>query len=345
MAIELPNLDDRNFDDLIAEAKALIPKHAPDWTDHNPTDPGITLLELFAYICDMLIYRTNRISEANKQAFLQLITGDNSAAIDQAIVELGTEKRAITVDDYVHHAKSVDGVAKVYCHPQKNYLDANHKYDDTYNNSPFVSLIVIQEQAEKNVKRLNFTDLADLPSYRNRVNEDTSPLLEFHYSAHINVIVRKALSGRLLLTTQLVVAPPVYVPLQINLSLRVLEGYREDLVKVAAQEALFWYLHPLLGGNEGVGWLPGQTLYNSQLMAMLDQVEGIDYLTATDGNNIISRTDGKAVLGSTISPNIGLPLNADELPWIQLTLIEIPATSYSAAIRQFQAKAIELAFI
>ena len=46
--MSLPQLDDRSYDDLIAEARALIPAFAPEWTDHNPSDPGIALLELFA---------------------------------------------------------------------------------------------------------------------------------------------------------------------------------------------------------------------------------------------------------------------------------------------------------
>ena len=56
MPIQLPNLDNRQFTDLMEEALALIPTYAPEWTNHNPADPGITLLELFAYLTEMLIY-------------------------------------------------------------------------------------------------------------------------------------------------------------------------------------------------------------------------------------------------------------------------------------------------
>ena len=63
MPIVLPNLDDRTFVDLVEEARTLIPTHAPEWTDHNPSDPGITLVELFAYLAEILMYRLNRISD------------------------------------------------------------------------------------------------------------------------------------------------------------------------------------------------------------------------------------------------------------------------------------------
>jgi hypothetical protein len=43
-----PNLDDRVWADIVDEARALIPKYAPQWTDHSYSDLGITLIELFA---------------------------------------------------------------------------------------------------------------------------------------------------------------------------------------------------------------------------------------------------------------------------------------------------------
>ena len=53
MPLVLPNLDDRTYADLVAEALAMIPARAPEWTNFNPTDPGVTLIELFAYLAEM----------------------------------------------------------------------------------------------------------------------------------------------------------------------------------------------------------------------------------------------------------------------------------------------------
>ena len=55
-----PDLDDRTWQDLVDEMRALIPKYAPQWTDHNPSDLGITLIELFAWLVEGLIYRLNQ---------------------------------------------------------------------------------------------------------------------------------------------------------------------------------------------------------------------------------------------------------------------------------------------
>jgi hypothetical protein len=73
MPLPVPNLDDRDYAQLIAEAKALIPSHSPDWTDLSPGDPGITLLELFAYLTDSMLYRLNRIPDKAFVQFLNLV--------------------------------------------------------------------------------------------------------------------------------------------------------------------------------------------------------------------------------------------------------------------------------
>ncbi len=68
-----PDLDDRTWQDIVNEAKALIPKYAPEWTDHNPSDLGITLIELFAWLSEQIIYRLNRVPDKNYVKFLDLI--------------------------------------------------------------------------------------------------------------------------------------------------------------------------------------------------------------------------------------------------------------------------------
>lgn len=68
-----PNLDDRRFQDIVYEARRLIPRYCPEWTDHNLSDPGITLIELFAWMMDLLLYRLNRVPEKNFITFLDLI--------------------------------------------------------------------------------------------------------------------------------------------------------------------------------------------------------------------------------------------------------------------------------
>ena len=68
-----PNLDDRRFQELVDEAKRRVQQRCPEWTDHNVSDPGVTLIELFAWMTDQLVYRLNRVPERNYIKFLELI--------------------------------------------------------------------------------------------------------------------------------------------------------------------------------------------------------------------------------------------------------------------------------
>src|SRR5437764_6772988 len=110
MPLSLPNLDDRRYADLVEEARSLIPSYAPEWTNHNPSDPGITLVELFAYLTEMLVYRVNRVTDDNIRAFLKLITGKEADSrllgdqIRDAVLGLRRTVRAVTVEDYEHLA-------------------------------------------------------------------------------------------------------------------------------------------------------------------------------------------------------------------------------------------------
>jgi len=66
-------LDDRTFDDIVSEAIRLIPRYCPEWTNHNPTDPGITLVELFAWMTEMSLYRLNQVPEKIYLSLLELM--------------------------------------------------------------------------------------------------------------------------------------------------------------------------------------------------------------------------------------------------------------------------------
>jgi predicted phage baseplate assembly protein len=68
-----PGLDDRRFDDLVEELLTRIPAHTPEWTHPRQGDPGRTLIELFAWLADTLLYRANLIPERQRLVFLKLL--------------------------------------------------------------------------------------------------------------------------------------------------------------------------------------------------------------------------------------------------------------------------------
>jgi hypothetical protein len=73
MTFPSPNLDDRTFDDLLAEALAIAQQSGSDWSDFSPSDPGVVLLEAFSHLTEQMIYRINRLPEKVYVALLGLL--------------------------------------------------------------------------------------------------------------------------------------------------------------------------------------------------------------------------------------------------------------------------------
>lgn len=73
MPLPAPDLDDRKFQDIVDEAKRLIPRYCPEWTNHNVSDPGVALIELFAWMSEMVLYRVNQVPERLYVHFLNMI--------------------------------------------------------------------------------------------------------------------------------------------------------------------------------------------------------------------------------------------------------------------------------
>ena len=120
MPLKIPNLDDRDYSDLVAEAISMIPRYAPSWTNYNPSDPGITLIELLAYFTEMLLYRLDRVGRDNKVNFLRLLLGSDGAdrerlkqlslediekLIQETVLDLRQPQRAVTCEDYEYLAR------------------------------------------------------------------------------------------------------------------------------------------------------------------------------------------------------------------------------------------------
>jgi len=73
VSFPVPSLDDRRFQDLVDEAKRMIPQFLPEWTNHNVSDPGVALIELFAWMTDLTLYRLNQLPDRLYAAFLDLV--------------------------------------------------------------------------------------------------------------------------------------------------------------------------------------------------------------------------------------------------------------------------------
>lgn len=257
MTLPSEDLDDRSFEDLTREAIARIPVYLKEWTDHNKSDPGITFIELFAWLAEMQIYRLNRIADKSRESFLRIAGVDPEGktldeAEGQARLSLKEITRAVTSEDYEHLAKHCPNlkVAKVRAlpgyHPSQNGEVPG-----------IVTVIVVPESTQPRPE----PDIAfrrDLYKYMD----------EFR-----------------LLTTELFIIGPKYVEVSITATVIKKPEYLSDTVESAVKNRLEEFLNPLNGGDplqvgegRGNGWPFGRPVFISEIYQTIDNIKEVDYL-------------------------------------------------------------------
>jgi predicted phage baseplate assembly protein len=73
MPLPVPSIDTRTYQQLVDETLARVPTHTPEWTNFNSSDPGVTIVQLFAFLAEAMIYRANQIPVRNRAKFLDLL--------------------------------------------------------------------------------------------------------------------------------------------------------------------------------------------------------------------------------------------------------------------------------
>lgn len=270
MPLKIPELDDRNYSDLVAEAISMIPRYAPSWSNHNPSDPGITLVELLAYFTEMLIYRLDRVGRDNKVNFLRLLLGldgadwkqlkqlsleDVEKLIQETVVGLKQPQRAVTCEDYEYLAKQA---VLPFC-------GENHG-------------IRIRCVERKNLEADEFSRDFDRPGHISLVVAAGSDSTPDSYQLLIQE-VRACLEPKRLLTTRLHIVQPCYVWLAFSVVIQPRFDVLSENVHKSVIKKLRQFCSPFAGGGpDGNGWPFGRNLYLSEIYDVLEQVAGIDYI-------------------------------------------------------------------
>ena len=265
MPLILPDLDDRRFNDLIEEAKALIPRYNREWTNFNPSDPGITMVELLSWFTDMTLFRLNQVPEENYKKFLTLAGcpwDENKGLevqIENALRKINDRNRAITTEDFESLAmtamedaeKGLAGRAICLNNRDLDYSKATKAVPG------HVSIIILTagETSKGNVAS----------------NELKRHVAEF-------------LDKRRLVTTRIHLSPFQNPALElfkkIRLEIRVIleSEIDENRFYKKVRSELKRYLDPLVGGRDGRGWPVGRDLYRSEIYQVVEGIAGVDHV-------------------------------------------------------------------
>jgi hypothetical protein len=304
MPLPLPNLDDRSYADLVEEAIARIPVEAPEWTDHNPADTGIVLIELLAWLTEMVLYRVNQVSEQHQAAFLTLLKGQPwrlpegvsssegrlilQAEIQRTLVQLRRPYRAVTLGDFeqlilsdwpqTRTAQTVFGeagvIARVNCLPERDLEHADiHQVVEAH-----ISLVVLPRLPSSNSEPLRQT-------------------------------LKRFLNQRRLLTTHLHVVEPSYIQVTLGATLYLQDTANFRTVQALVAERVHTFFSPLDSGVywQGAGYPFGANVYLSEMYQLLDNLPGVDYvetltLTTPDTSRQLYN-DRHELVGLTVYPH------------------------------------------
>ena len=262
MTLPKENLDDKKFEELVKEAVARIPIYAPDWTDHNVHDPGITFIELFAWLAEMQIYRLNRISDESYWKFLTLVGipdhttaasgGETTEKLEEAKnlarKDMKMVYRAVTSADYEHLAMNTPEVEVARAKAIPRY----HPSQGDSEVPGVVTVVVVPDSSSANIKPM--------------------PSASFLKSVY------RHLDEHRLLTTELFVIPSEYIEVSVEATVVIKPKYVENKVEERVREKLENFLHPISGGVNQKGWPFGRSVYISELYKIIDRVEGVDYV-------------------------------------------------------------------
>jgi hypothetical protein len=300
MPLSPPNLDDLTFDNLVEEARAMIPHHAPEWTDYNPSDPGITLVELLAYFTELLGYRMNRVSRASRIKFLQLLgaaaykdgdsvteasTAELQHRLQAAVRGLRTIHRAVIPADYerivdrhlAQHEPAGWQKYRIRCFEQVDLTAPDAMA--THRRAPgHVSIVVVPPG-----------DLDD-PGLSAALAE-----------------IRQMLEPKRLLTTRLHVVPPQCLWISLSIEIHPQPDADFEQVRNRVGGAVQSYLSPHRGGGPaGEGWPFGQTVSLNKIYALVDRVPGVDYVRAVRVLNLADSRDALGVDRTALGLQVGV---------------------------------------
>jgi hypothetical protein len=304
MPISLPNLDDRTYGDLLEEARSLIPTYAPEWTNHNPSDPGITLVELFAYLSEMMLYRLNRVTDANMHAFLRLLNEPGNTpppgetlneTVRKTVLRLRRPYRAVTCQDFEYLSFEASARLEAYLDAMKNGSpEADDPRDSILADIPDIDITTAATWGEVGralcVPNLNLENLDPVRRYKEAPGHVSVIIVPAGREGYprpqptigLLWLVQNYLERRRLVATRVHVVAPRYFRVSVRLTLVLKPDaltLEADDVRREAEQAVKKFLHPLTGGPEGTGWPFGRNVYVSELYELLDRLPLVDHVT------------------------------------------------------------------
>lgn len=303
MTIQLPDQDTRTYDDILDEMIASIPKYTDKWTNHNPSDPGITILELLSWIEETTLYRINRIPEESYVNFLRLIAGASGVAeVDRRLNDPGVYRYHRQILEFLKEVEEGDNksIAEIK-EAALRFLKSRYR---AVTEDDFCKLAI---EAADEVGRAII--------YKSDDNEKVEIVIVSESGEgyeELTQVVTDYLNPRKLIGTIIKVKRPVYTDVAIDIRVVCYHYATLEKVEINVRDRILKHLNPFSGGDEGTGWPYGRPLTVYEIAQIVEETGGVrqsELVRFDRGEMNVKKIGG---LVNVVSINIEVVKEADE---------------------------------
>lgn len=290
MPLQLPDLAVKTYKETVDEMIVSIPKYSEKWTNFNPTDPGITIIELLAWISDMTLYRINRIPDESYVNFLRMVAGASGLEyVENLLKELNPEndpeKRAVSDQARIkllEFLREIENGKKKSIPEIKSealkFLESHYRAvtetdfeqlskEATQDNVDKVKRAIVRVSGTGRIQIIIVSDI--------NFEKD----MDIRY-AQMMSIVKKYLHPRRLIGTCIEVKKPEFTHVKIDIEIICRPYARADTVKKKITDSIITYLDPLKGGPDEDGWPYKRNLTVFEIDRIIEETDGVDRTTS-----------------------------------------------------------------
>jgi len=303
MKIKIPDLD-KNYEDLIDELVQSIPNFSADWTNFNPSDPGITLLELFSYIAECLIYRSNQVTEKTYFNFFQLIAGARQldpldglqADLLDQVKKWEKNQQAdfptirAMVERYWGYTNRAISTRDFYALAMEAYFSV-----DTAIPAPNINYRELTLGQLEQIRRVVVIPDEEHSAINVLLNPDPKRALDFEA---LRLAVKNNLITKRPIGTVINVRMVYYTSVCLYMALTISSSVAAKTVEDTIRTKIKAYLNSITGGNDHKGWPMGKSLALYELKLIAEDVEGVEEVdeVCLDPYEVVDEDDEKQLL-------------------------------------------------
>jgi hypothetical protein len=293
MAIQLPNLDTKTYEEISEEMVASIPKYTGKWTNHNPSDPGITIIELLSWIAETTLYRINRIPDESYVNFLRLVAG--ASGVDEVERLLKDPHKDEYHRKILEFLKEIEeGHDKTIAEVKKEallFLTSRYRAvtDDDFRQLAIEATDLFKVEVRRviveNAPDENSVEIVLVPDKWKQYEELTEAEKQSRYKELVE-FVKDYLNPRTLIGTKIEVKQPVYSDVSIELKVVCHHYVTAEKIETDTKDRILQHLDPFMGGDEKTGWTYRRSLSIYEIAQIVEETDGVKQVESImfDGN-------------------------------------------------------------